>query len=327
VVKLSELILHYILTDYSQWSRRMPQFDDPDFFRNVLESLQTAVYMVDRDQKVIFWNDGAERITGYLRQDVVGRSCREEVLALDESANSFVSDANGAIRSALRDGKPAVANISIRHKEGHRVLVRLRAVPIRNSHGTVIGAAESFEESLSVSEWDRRHAKLAEYGCLDENTDLPTQEFTMARLRQALATFETFRIPVSVLSIQLDQTDDFRAKFGPAAVMAILRAVERSLENSLRPTDLLGHGVNNQFLAVLSECKESEVSKVAERLRKMVGYAEIKWWGRDLTVTASFGGTGAKPGDTAESIIGRAESTLAKCVVSGGNCITISNCS
>ena len=305
----------------------MPQFDDPDFFRNVLESLQTAVYMVDRDQKVIFWNDGAERITGYLRQDVVGRSCREEVLALDESANSFVSDANGAIRSALRDGKPAVANISIRHKEGHRVLVRLRAVPIRNSHGTVIGAAESFEESLSVSEWDRRHAKLAEYGCLDENTDLPTQEFTMARLRQALATFETFRIPVSVLSIQLDQTDDFRAKFGPAAVMAILRAVERSLENSLRPTDLLGHGVNNQFLAVLSECKESEVSKVAERLRKMVGYAEIKWWGRDLTVTASFGGTGAKPGDTAESIIGRAESTLAKCVVSGGNCITISNCS
>lgn len=303
----------------------MSQFDDPDFFRNVLESLQTAVYLVDRDQKIIFWNDGAERITGHLRQDVVGRSCREEVLALDESTNSFVSDANEAIRSALRDGKPAVANISIRHKQGHRVLVRLRAVPIRNSHGTVIGAAESFEESLSVSEWDRRHAKLAEYGCLDEATDLPKQEFTMARLRQALATFETFRIPVSVLSIQVDQTDDFRAKFGPAAVMAILRAVEHTLENSLRPTDLLGHGISNQFLAVLPECKESEVSKVAERLRKMVGYAEIKWWGKELTVTASFGGTGAQPGDTAESIIERAEGTLAKCVDPGGNCITISS--
>ncbi len=236
----------------------MPQFDDPEFFRSVLESLQTAVYLVDREQKIIFWNDGAERITGYLRQDVVGRSCREEVLALDEITSSFVSDANEAIRSALRDGKAAVANISVRHKDGHRVLVRLRAVPIRNSHGTVIGAAESFEESLSVSEWDRRHAKLAEYGCLDESTNLPKHEFTMSRLRQALTTFESFRIPVSVLSIQLDQTDEFRAKFGSAAIMTILRAVEHTLENSLRPTDLLGHGVNNQFVAVLPECKESE---------------------------------------------------------------------
>jgi len=42
----------------------MPQFGDPEFFRNVLESLQTAVYLVDREQKIIFWNDGAEQGAG-----------------------------------------------------------------------------------------------------------------------------------------------------------------------------------------------------------------------------------------------------------------------
>lgn len=109
----------------------MPQFDDPEIFRRVLESLQTAVYLVDREQKIIFWNDGAERITGYLRQDVVGRSCGEEVLALDESKNSFVSDANEAIRSALRDGEAAVANISIRHKEGYPTR-RIRVLSFRS---------------------------------------------------------------------------------------------------------------------------------------------------------------------------------------------------
>ena len=42
---------------------------DFDFFRSILEDLHLAVYVVDRGGKIVFWNDGAERITGYLRQD------------------------------------------------------------------------------------------------------------------------------------------------------------------------------------------------------------------------------------------------------------------
>jgi len=301
----------------------MSEFDNPHIYRTVLESLLTGVYLVDRDQKIVFWNDGAERITGYLRQDVVGRSCRGDVLALDEAKNRFVSEAHDAIWAVLRDGKPAVANISVRHKDGHRVLVRLRAVPIRNGHGTVIGAAESFEESLAVSEWDRRHARLAAYGCLDETTGLLKQEFTMSRLRQTLATFENYRIPVSVLAIQLDQTDEFRVMYGPGAVAAIVRAVGHTLEHSLRPTDMLGQGVTTQFLAILPECRESEIQKVAERLRKMVTYAEIQWWGKELTVTASIGGAAVRPGDSAESLAERAEQSLTRSVAAGGNCVTV----
>ena len=51
----------------------MPDFKDPEIFRTVLSSLQTGVYLMDRDRKIHFWNDGAEKITGYLRQEVVAR--------------------------------------------------------------------------------------------------------------------------------------------------------------------------------------------------------------------------------------------------------------
>ena len=40
---------------------------DSKLFRNVLEGLHTGVYVIDRSGKIVFWNDGAERITGYLR--------------------------------------------------------------------------------------------------------------------------------------------------------------------------------------------------------------------------------------------------------------------
>jgi len=38
------------------------------------------VYLVDRSGKIMFWNAGAERITGYLPQDIVGHSSLEDVL-------------------------------------------------------------------------------------------------------------------------------------------------------------------------------------------------------------------------------------------------------
>jgi PAS domain S-box-containing protein len=123
----------------------MSEFENPEIFRCVLENLQTGVYFVDREQKILFWNEGAEKITGYLSQDVVGAFCRENLLAPEHGNQNILSDAAESITSVMRDGKPTLSEVSIRHKEGHRIFVRLRGVPIRNSHGAIIGAAERFE--------------------------------------------------------------------------------------------------------------------------------------------------------------------------------------
>ena len=53
----------------------------PEIFREVLAHLPTAVYFVDPEEKIRFWNEGAEKITGYLAQDVVGHFCRENILS------------------------------------------------------------------------------------------------------------------------------------------------------------------------------------------------------------------------------------------------------
>src|ERR1700722_2895661 len=286
------------------------ELDKPEIYRRILESLQTGIYLVDTDQKILFWNEGAERITGHLRQDVLGRFCVDDLLGNRDGHDSFAADAADAIAAVLRDGKPVAINVSLCHKEGHRVLVRLRAVAIRDSHGKVIGAAESFEESLSVSSWDRRQGKLAVFGCIDEESGVFNREYLLFQLRENLSTFSRYRIPFSVLCIQVDQIDHFQAAHGIRAVAAIQRAVAQTLGNSLRPTDVLGRLSERTFLAVLSECKVDEIESVAKRLTKMVSYTEIKWWGDKVSVTASFGGTASAEGDTVEAIINRAEAAL-----------------
>jgi PAS domain S-box-containing protein len=52
---------------------------NPRLFETVLDSLEAGVYLVDRHRKIVYWNHGAERISGYLRQDVTGRFCRDDI--------------------------------------------------------------------------------------------------------------------------------------------------------------------------------------------------------------------------------------------------------
>ena len=57
----------------------MPQF--PDFYKEVIDNLYDGVYFVDRSRTITYWNKGAERITGYKKDEVLGRSCQDNLLS------------------------------------------------------------------------------------------------------------------------------------------------------------------------------------------------------------------------------------------------------
>lgn len=301
----------------------MGDFEQPEIFRNVLESLQTGVYFVDREQKILFWNDGAEKITGYRSHEVVGAFCREDQIARGDGSRNFLPDAAEALVSVLRDGKPTIAKVSLRHRDGYRIFVRMRGVPIRNSHGTIIGVAESFEESLPASDWDRRQSKLLDYGCLDAVTGVLTQKVVLTHLRENLTTFLEHLMPFSVLRVEVDGMDRLRATYGLAVVSPVLRIAAQTMENSLRPTDFLGRLGGHQFLAILTECGFPEIRKTADRLRRMVNSSEVEWWGDRWTVTASFGATAVISGDSPDSMLERTERALTESLAAGGNCVTV----
>jgi diguanylate cyclase (GGDEF)-like protein/PAS domain S-box-containing protein len=303
----------------------MARFDDPEILRNVLEELPTGVYLIGRDGKILFWNYGAERITGHLRQDVVGHACREDFLGNTEGADEQVSAASAALEAVLRDGKATESQVSFRHKSGYLVPVRLRAVPMRDAEGAIIGAAECFDEMVDLAEWNRRQSKLAEYGCLDEASGVLTHKIVESRLRECLATYADLPVPFCILCIAFDHLEEVKARYGSGAIAAVLRVAGQTLENSLRPTDYLGRWRENEFLAIVMECNQAEISRVGERLKKMVSGARITWWGDSLPVTISMGATAVKAEDNLVEMMRRAEGALCESVALGGNQIVVWN--
>jgi two-component system, cell cycle response regulator len=297
----------------------MLRLDDPEVYRAVLDSVTSGVYLVDRTGKIMLWNTGAERITGYLRQDVVGRPSLDDFLGHLDGQNNTIAKEALPVSHVLRGGKPSDAQVSLRHKSGHRVLVRLHAAPIRDAHGTVIGAVENFEEVVSTVGFAERQNKLAEYGCLDEDSGVLNHGMVQTHLREALATFADHRVPFSILCIAIDGLDSVKARYGSGAVTSLIRSAGQTLENSLRPTDFLGRWKENEFLAVLTECSADEVARVGDRLKKMVNQCKVEWWGDVLQVTVSMGATSSRTGDKAEAMLQRAEYGLEQSIKQGGN--------
>ena len=47
---------------------------------DILDQLHDGVYLVDTDRAIRFWNKGAERISGYGAEEVLGTRCSDNLL-------------------------------------------------------------------------------------------------------------------------------------------------------------------------------------------------------------------------------------------------------
>jgi len=288
----------------------MSELRDPEIFRTVLDTLQTGVSVADRNGKILFWNQGAERLTGHLRHEVVGRSCRDNILQQCNDRGCVACGATCPITCTLQEGKAQEAKMQLRHKEGYPVHVLMRIAPLRDAHGSVTGIVESFDEQEFAAERDRNWHTLAKHGCIDDTTSIPNHEFTQFHLRKNLSSFASYHLPFGVILIQVDRLAHFRSAYGPPAGDAILRVVAQTMKNEFRPSDFVGRWANDQFLAILINCGDHGVGKTFERIKKIVACAGLRWWSDELTVTTSVGYASVQAGDTVESLLHRAQSLL-----------------
>lgn len=288
----------------------MISFQDSDVCRNILESLPTGLCVVDLQKKIVFWSNGAERITGHLRHEVIGHCCiAEPLLHCDHPGCEFCKE-DCPVARAIKTSHSAEAIGFLHHKAGHEVPVRVRAVPVHNQRGSIIGAVETFEELQPGVGPGYRENRLILPGCIDEVTSVASQALMRSHLRQTLATFVEVQVPFGVLCLRLEGLQHFRASLGPEAGSSLLRVVARSVESTLWTTDYVGRWSDDQFLVILNGCREDALHSVSERVRRMLSHDGIEWWGERRSLPISIGQATAQPDDTVASLIERAQQSL-----------------
>jgi diguanylate cyclase (GGDEF)-like protein/PAS domain S-box-containing protein len=291
----------------------MPAFQDPDVYRDILDSLQIGVSVLDLQTKIVFWNDGAAHITGYERLDVLGHLCTDNVLQHCNQQCCDMCAERCPISSVLHGGKALEATSFIHHKSGHRAPVHIWAIPLRDKHGSIIGLILTFEGEVEFNGPQPDDQRTKERGWLDLLTGLPNQAMMQSHLRETMGTFADLHVPFAVVVVEFRELSGFRARYGQEAATSMLKVLARTLRNSVWPTDFVGRWSENRFLVILCGCGEEALQAVVSRMHRMMSNANILWWGEELTLKTSAGYAGAIVGETVETLIQRAECAVGAC--------------
>ncbi len=119
----------------------------------VVDSISEGLYIVDTDRRILYWSRGAERITGWKAEEVVGSFCRDGILEHIDSADHKLchSDFCPLYRS-IAAGKslrvPSIVHALTR--KGQRVPVEVTTSPYLDGKGVIIGGIEVFRDMSAV---------------------------------------------------------------------------------------------------------------------------------------------------------------------------------
>jgi diguanylate cyclase (GGDEF)-like protein/PAS domain S-box-containing protein len=296
---------------------------DNDFHKSLVDNLADGVYFVDPSREILYWNHGAERITGYESGNVVGHRCYENILDhVDAQGNSLCQTAC-PLADTIRDGQTREASIWLRHIDGHRKPVRVRTSPVRNAEGTIVGAVEVFSDESAVLKAEEDAARARRDALTDELTGLPNRRLFDAALAGRLENLVRYGWRFGLLIVDIDHFKAFNDEHGHVFGDAVLVNAAATLRGAVRAGDVLARWGGEEFAVLVESSDEATLVDAADRLRALVGSSEVRFAGLSRRVEASVGGALASLDDTAETLFARADAALYGAKNSGRNRIEI----
>jgi diguanylate cyclase (GGDEF)-like protein/PAS domain S-box-containing protein len=299
--------------------------EDKDFYKDIIDNLYDGVYFVDPDRVITYWNKGAERITGYTSEQVVGRRCSDNVLNHVTAAGVQLCGEGCPLAACMLDGEGREADVFLHHADGHRVPVLVRASPLRDAEGNVLGAVETFSGDMGIMTVRNELHELRHSVHTDIVTGIGNRRQFEGRLRGVLAELahET-ETTAGLLYIDIDSFKKFNDAYGHEVGDKALRMVAATLRHNLRDGDVIGRWGGDEFLAILYDAAPEEgLRSITEKLRMLVEFCRLDLEGASLTITISIGATQFLPTDTPETVVSRADALMYRSKQAGGNRVSI----
>ena len=289
----------------------------------ILESIFDGLYLVDLQRKIHYWNRAAERITGFARDEVMGTSCADDVL-VHVTADGCSLCRNGCPLSAVMDdGEPREAEVFLHHKQGHRLPVSVRVSPLRDIEGNITGGIELFSDISHREALALQIEELKRHALVDTLTGLPNRRHLESVLKNSLDQMKRVSVPFGILFADIDHFKKFNDDHGHETGDLALKTAAETLLASVRAFDTIGRWGGEEFLGIFPNTTPVSLAEIGERIRALVQSSRVHAGPSALSVTLSIGGTVARPGDSTQSILKRADLFLYRSKREGRNRVTV----
>lgn len=290
----------------------------PELYSTFLDSLFEGVYVLDTNRKIVFWNKGAEKITGYSAEDVTGKPCSENVLMhIDGNGKRLCLEMCPAGKT-IANGQFCEGDLFLHHKKGHRIPISVRVIPIQDPEGQTVGAIETFKDN-SVN-FEIQH--LQKMALLDSLTQIPNRRYLEATINARLDESRRYGWQIGLLFIDIDNFKKVNDTHGHDIGDKVLKMTAKTLSTNLRPFDIVGRWGGEEFVVIIININKDELKQLAERFRILVEKSGFFIDSGELSVTISVGAALAASDDNAESLVKKADSLMYQSKSAGRNCVT-----
>ncbi|MEE9354713.1 MAG: diguanylate cyclase [Methylococcaceae bacterium] len=208
-----------------------------------------------------YLNPAAEKMSGWLNPDAIGKKVEQVFSNVDESSGEF---RHSAIHDCQKNAARANKNNLLLAKNGEQRTVEEVATPLKDSTGKIVGTVAIIRDVTLASEHSRQLSYQASH---DSLTGLPNRSLLCDRLEHAIAKAIRADCYVAVMFMDLDRFKQINDSLGHAAGDILLRNVAEKLRASVRQEDTVSRLGGDEFVLVLEDLVDQDQAKrVAQKI-------------------------------------------------------------
>jgi len=226
----------------------------------------TGIYIVDKNRKITDWNHGAEQISGYKKEDVLGKDCAD-LLRVTCGENNICKDHCPMLR-VFQDKESVAcekADVCFTHKDGQKIPTRSTVMPVLDENGELIGGIKIF---MDVSAHLQREHQLEEKASVDALTKVFNRGAFDTLINKECERAHRYGTNLNLLFLDIDDFKHYNDSYGHDSGDLVLQTLGELLLANVRAADIVCRYGGEEFVIILPEITKQEAAHVAEKLCK-----------------------------------------------------------
>ncbi len=271
-----------------------------------------AFVLTDSEVRILDVNPAFTAVTGYTREEVIGRNPR--LLQSGRHDRMFYERMWASI---LGDGQWQ-GEVWNRRKDGEIYPEWLTISGIRDVSGRITHFISVFTD---ITARKRLEENLHQMSNFDVLTGLPNRQLLYERLKNAFKYAEQEHTKVGLVFFDLDRFKHVNETFGHKVGDELLKVVAERLAENVREGDTVCRLGGDEFILLLESIHNiEEIAKVAQNILARVSQS-FRIQGYEMHTTASLG-VCVYPDDGMDrtTLMKNADTALYRAIENGGNC-------
>jgi diguanylate cyclase (GGDEF)-like protein/PAS domain S-box-containing protein len=252
---------------------------------DLLEWIPDAVVVSDLAGVIVFVNRGAEQMTGYRKDELLGRKIEVLVPANRRSLHARHRRDYYARQDGVRPMGASAHDFPVRRKDGTELSADIALGPVKSR-----GKRQTIAVIHDMTERRKLEEALEHRALHDPLTDLPNRTLFFDRLNQSLQGARRDGKQVALVMLDLDGFKAVNDAYGHAAGDELLKEIADRLRMGLRATDTAARLGGDEFAWILPRVSGRPAAErmVRQRLAALQGAFRVLNERVDIGVSAGI---------------------------------------